>query len=105
MVIGIAGGLVASALNVGDLDDLFDIGALLLAAEGLSNAVIAERLGASRQSVSEWRKRFFEQGVAGLEERPRPGRPRSFFGASRVSVGDPESRFRSMQPFSDCGGG
>jgi hypothetical protein len=52
--------------------------AILLAADGLSNAVIAERLGVSRQSVSEWRKRFFDEGVAGLEERPRSGRPRSF---------------------------
>ncbi|MDQ6779145.1 MAG: helix-turn-helix domain-containing protein [Actinomycetota bacterium] len=52
--------------------------AILLAADGVSNAGIAERLGVSRQSVSEWRKRFFDEGVAGLEERPRPGRPRSF---------------------------
>jgi hypothetical protein len=52
--------------------------AILLAAEGRSNAAIAQRLGVARQSVSEWRKRFFDDGVAGLEERPRPGRPRSF---------------------------
>ncbi|MCA1701684.1 MAG: helix-turn-helix domain-containing protein [Actinobacteria bacterium] len=52
--------------------------AILLASEGASNAAIAERLDVSRQSVSEWRKRFFEDGVAGLEERPRTGRPRSF---------------------------
>jgi DNA-binding CsgD family transcriptional regulator len=49
--------------------------AILLAAQGLSNAAIAERLDVSRQSVSEWRKRFFEEGVTGLDERPRPGRP------------------------------
>jgi hypothetical protein len=52
--------------------------AILLAAEGLPNAQVAERLGISRQSVSEWRKRFFDEGVSGLEERPRPGRPGSF---------------------------
>ena len=52
--------------------------AILLAAQGLSNQAIAERLDVSRQSISEWRKRFFEEGVAGLEERPRSGRPRSF---------------------------
>jgi hypothetical protein len=28
--------------------------------------------------VSQWRKRFFEQRLAGLEERQRPGRPRAF---------------------------
>ncbi|MCA1700604.1 MAG: helix-turn-helix domain-containing protein [Actinobacteria bacterium] len=41
---------------------------------------MAERLDVSRQSVSEWRKRFFDEGLAGLEERPRTGRPRSFSG-------------------------
>jgi hypothetical protein len=62
--------------------------AILLAAQGLANAEIAERLDVSRQSVSEWRKRFFEDGVAGLEERPRPGRPRSFSpGAGRRGQG------------------
>jgi len=62
--------------------------AILLAAEGLSNAEVAERVGASRQSVSEWRKRFFDEGVAGLEERPRPGRPGSFSpGADRRGQG------------------
>jgi hypothetical protein len=62
--------------------------AILLAAEGLANAAIAERLDVSRQSVSEWRKRFFDEGVPGLEERPRPGRPRSFSpGAGRRGQG------------------
>src|SRR6266480_874881 len=52
--------------------------AILLAAEGLSNTEIAEQLGQSRQAVSSWRKRFCEEGLQGLEERPRPGRPRRF---------------------------
>ena len=51
---------------------------ILLAAEGLSNDQIAARLDTRREVVSMWRKRFFEQRVAGLEERPRPGRPRTF---------------------------
>ena len=51
---------------------------ILLAAEGLANTEIAERLGQSRQAVSTWRKRFCEEGLHGLEERPRPGRPRRF---------------------------
>ena len=51
---------------------------ILLAAEGLSNDEIAARLDARREVVSMWRKRFFEERLAGLDERSRPGRPRAF---------------------------
>ena len=51
---------------------------ILLAAEGLPNDQIAARLDARREVVSMWRKRFFEDRMAGLEERSRPGRPRTF---------------------------
>lgn len=48
---------------------------VLCAAQGLRNDEIAHRLDAPRQVVSKWRKRFFHQGMAGLEELPRQGRP------------------------------
>jgi transposase len=51
---------------------------VLMAAQGLDNDEIAVRLDTSRVIVSKWRKRFFEQGLSGLEERPRGGRPRVF---------------------------
>jgi len=51
---------------------------VLYAAQGLSNDEIAQRLDTPRQIVSKWRKRFFEQGVRGLEELPRHGRPSAF---------------------------
>jgi len=51
---------------------------VLLAAEGLDNDEIAARLDTRREIVSKWRKRFFEQGLPGLEERPRGGRPQVF---------------------------
>jgi transposase len=51
---------------------------VLLAAQGLSNDEIAASLDTRREVVSLWRKRFFEERLAGLEERPRPGRPRTF---------------------------
>ncbi|MHB8621679.1 MAG: helix-turn-helix domain-containing protein [Chloroflexota bacterium] len=51
---------------------------VLLAAEGLDNDEIAARLDTRREIVSKWRKRFFEHGLAGLEERPRGGRPPVF---------------------------
>jgi len=52
--------------------------AILLAAEVLSNKQIGQRLDLPRQIVSKWRKRFFEQRLAGLQEQPRRGRQRSF---------------------------
>jgi transposase len=51
---------------------------VLMAASGLDNEEIAARLDTSRVIVSKWRKRFYEDGLAGLEERPRGGRPRVF---------------------------
>ena len=48
---------------------------VLYAAEGWRNDEIAARLDTPRQIVSKWRKRFFEQRLAGLEEKPRRGRP------------------------------
>lgn len=51
---------------------------ILLAAEGLENKEIGEKLELPRQIVSKWRKRFFEQRLAGLQDRPRQGRPCHF---------------------------
>lgn len=51
---------------------------VLLAAEGLSNDVIAARLDTPRQIISKWRHRFFDQRLAGLDEEPRGGRPARF---------------------------
>jgi transposase len=51
---------------------------VLLAAQGLGNDEIAARLNTRREIVSMWRKRFWEERVAGLEERPRRGRPPAF---------------------------
>jgi transposase-like protein len=58
---------------------------VLLAADGAENVAIADRLELSVATVSKWRKRFFEQRLAGLGERHRSGRPREFppSGASR----------------------
>jgi hypothetical protein len=51
---------------------------ILLAAEGWNNDDIAKRLATRRDVVSVWRKRFFIERLVGLEERDRPGRPRTF---------------------------
>ncbi len=51
---------------------------ILLAAAGLENKQIGERLSLPRQIVSRWRKRFFQERIHGLDERPGRGRHRVF---------------------------
>ena len=48
---------------------------VLLAAEGASNTDIAARVGATRQTVVTWRRRYVEGGLAALADADRPGRP------------------------------
>ena len=62
---------------------------ILLAAEGWHNDTIADRLQTRREVVSLWRKRFYEDRVAGLDDRPRSGRPRVF---------SPRGRRRGQSP-------
>lgn len=48
---------------------------VLLAAEGMQNNEIAERMGVAPRMVALWRSRFIQQGVEGLlKDAPRPGR-------------------------------
>lgn len=56
---------------------------VLLAADGWENKEIGERLDMPRPVVSKWRKRFFRDRLAGLEERPRGGRPSTFSPSAR----------------------
>jgi transposase len=44
-----------------------------------SNQDIAAELGCDRHTVGQWRERFVRQGLQGLQDAPRSGRPRSFF--------------------------
>lgn len=57
---------------------------VVLAAEGLENQAIAARLDTPRQIVRKWRRRYLEEGFAGLQERPRRGRPPLFSPTSRL---------------------
>lgn len=50
---------------------------VLAAAEGTSNAEIARRIGASALSVGKWRRRFAADGLAGLDDEARIGRPKA----------------------------
>jgi transposase len=51
---------------------------VLLAAGGLPNSSVAARLGICEPTARKWRRRYCEQGLAGLADAPRPGRPRTF---------------------------
>ncbi len=48
---------------------------VLLAADGVGTNRIVERLGLSKPTVIYWKKRYAAEGIAGLEDRPKSGRP------------------------------
>jgi transposase-like protein/transposase len=51
---------------------------VLRAAQGAANVEVARELGVSIPTVLLWRRRFKERGLAGLEDAPHPGRPRTY---------------------------
>jgi transposase len=59
---------------------------VLLAADGLKNTEIAERLAIRHASVGRWRNRFAEHRLDGLTDEPRPGQPRKITDAKVEEV-------------------
>jgi transposase len=51
---------------------------ILQLAEGLSNEAVAERLQTRAATVSKWRGRFVRNGLSGLSDAPRSGKPRRY---------------------------
>ena len=51
---------------------------VLLAAAGMPLDRIAREVGADRTIVRTWVDRYRAGGLAALQDRPRPGRPRTF---------------------------
>src|SRR6266496_590794 len=49
---------------------------VLLAAEGVGTAEIVRLVGLSKPAVISWKRRYAAEGVAGLDDRPKSGRPR-----------------------------
>ena len=49
--------------------------AIAMALEGLSREEAARRAGMDRQTLRDWVVRYNAEGVAGLRDRVRPGRP------------------------------
>jgi len=59
---------------------------ILASAEGEPVRPMAKRLGVSVNTVNVWRRRYREQGLAGLRTRPRSGRPRQISDAKERAV-------------------
>ena len=53
-------------------------GIVLDCAHGYSGDEIAERHYTSQQTVTKWRRRFAQDGLAGLSDAPRTGQPRKY---------------------------
>lgn len=51
---------------------------VLLAADGMPLGTIAPTVGVERRTVRDWLDRVTVHRLAGLRDRPRPGRPRRF---------------------------
>jgi len=58
--------------------DVFRAQIILEASQGTSNRAIAKKLKTTRSIVLEWRKRFAQDRLKGLEDKPRSGRPSTF---------------------------
>ena len=59
---------------------------ILLSAEGLTLEEISERSGLNRTNCLKRRKRFLEEGLNGLKDRPRTGRPQTITPWERAQV-------------------
>jgi transposase len=49
---------------------------VLLAADGAGTGEIVRRTGVSKPTVIGWKRRYAAEGIGGLDDRPKPGRPR-----------------------------
>ena len=59
---------------------------ILLAERAQANTAIGQVVGMDPRHVGIWRRRFAEERLAGLEDRPRPGKPRVYGDADRLRV-------------------
>jgi transposase len=63
---------------------------VLLAADGIGTGEIVRRVGVSKPTVIAWKRRYAEEGLGGLDDRPKSGRPRRVDAAEIV--------VRTMEP-------
>jgi transposase len=73
---------------------------LACAEPGASNARVAQQLGITAATAGKWRRRFAAAGLAGLDDSPRPGRPKAgleLSGAERAQLEQWARRAKSAQ--------
>jgi hypothetical protein len=59
---------------------------VLAVADGNGTSDTARLVGVSRPTVIKWRDRFVEHGIAGLDDEPRPGRPKTIDDAAIIAA-------------------
>ena len=59
---------------------------ILLAADGVSSAKISREVQMHESNVAQWRKRFLEKGLDGLDDVGRPGRPEEIGHNDRMMI-------------------
>jgi len=59
---------------------------ILLASEGYRNDEIMKQLKISKPVVTKWRRRFVQERLQGLQDAPRPGKPRLYGPEIRIKI-------------------
>src|SRR3954463_16831038 len=59
---------------------------VLAIADGAGTSATARMLGVSRPTVIKWRERFAAHGLAGLDDQPRSGRPKTIDDAAIIAA-------------------
>jgi transposase len=57
---------------------------VLLSADGLTGLQIAQRVGCTEPTVIKWRRQYANDGLAGLEDAPRPGGPKTVLNEAAI---------------------
>lgn len=78
--------LRAAAKRLADTRQALRVLAIAMVLDGHSRADAAQACGMDRQSLRDWVHRYNEDGIAGLVDRPRSGRPAILTASERAEV-------------------
>lgn len=83
-----AGELRAAARRSKDVPQARRMLAIALVLEGATRTEAAEAAGMDRQTLRDWVHRYNAEGIDGLLDRPRPGRPSRLNAAQKAKLAD-----------------